>query len=406
MKILVACEFSGTLREAFRKRGHNAWSCDLLPSEIPGQHYQRDIRDVLYMEWDMIIAFPPCTHLSASGAKWFEQKRKDGRQQEGIDFFMLFANHPCPRIAIENPVGIMSSIYRKPDQIIQPYQFGHPESKATCLWLKGLSRLRPTNVLAKPEGGHWDNRLYKLSPSFERWKIRSRTFDGIAEAMAEQWGGWKENRRGRRKESKKKKILNLYAGVGGNRKFWNADVTAVEIDKNIASVYSGLYPCDKIVITDAHQYLLENANYFDFIWSSPPCQSHSHMARYGRNRRPRYADLQLYEEILFLKYNYKGLWVVENVVPYYKPLITPEKKIGRHLIWSNFPITDTETPEFENMINRQNSSDKVKLQEWLGIFYEKNIYYGNNHCTTQVLRNCVHPNIGLHILNCANNFSQ
>ncbi len=131
----------------------------------------------------MIIAFPPCTHLAVSGAKWFEQKRKDGRQKAGIDFFMLFANSKCEKVAIENPIGIMSSIWRKPDQIIQPWQFGHGETKATCLWLKGLPKLEPTNIVAGREA-----RIWKMPPSKDRSKNRSKTYDGIASAMANQWG--------------------------------------------------------------------------------------------------------------------------------------------------------------------------------------------------------------------------
>ncbi len=192
MKILVACEYSGVVREAFRKKGHNAWSCDLLPSEIPGPHYRGDVSDYMNRGWDMILAFPPCTHLAVSGARHFAAKQADGRQQEAIDFFLMFANAKCDKIAIENPIGIMSSIWRKPDQIIQPWQFGHPESKSTCLWLKGLDPLVPTNVLQKPPKGYWDNQTpsgqNKLGPRPDRAKIRSKTYSGIAQAMADQWG--------------------------------------------------------------------------------------------------------------------------------------------------------------------------------------------------------------------------
>jgi hypothetical protein len=191
MRILLGCEQSGAVREALRKLGHDAWSCDILPTDIPGQHYQEDITKILDEDWDMIIAFPPCTHLAVSGAKHFAKKIADGRQQQGIDFFMLFANNKCPLIAIENPVGIMSNIYRKPDQIIQPWQFGDPFQKTTCLWLKGLPLLKPTNIVGKGE--------FYISPTgkkIPRWysdnkssKSRSKTFQGIADAMALQWGG-------------------------------------------------------------------------------------------------------------------------------------------------------------------------------------------------------------------------
>ena len=183
MKILIACEFSGIVRDAFLARGHDAKSCDLLPTERPGPHIQGDVRDLLGQEWDALIAFPPCTHLAVSGARWFPAKRADGRQQQGIDFFMLFANLDCKRVAIENPVGIMSSVWRKPDQIIQPWQFGHGETKATCLWLKNLPKLMPTNIVDGREA-----RIHKLPPSPDRWKLRSTTYKGIAAAMADQWG--------------------------------------------------------------------------------------------------------------------------------------------------------------------------------------------------------------------------
>jgi site-specific DNA-cytosine methylase len=192
MKVLIACEFSGTVRGTFRGRGHNAWSCDLLPSH--GRHFQTNVLELLknVRDWDMMIAFPPCTHLAVSGARYFKQKREDGRQQEAIDFFMQLANADIPKIAIENPIGIMSSQWRKPDQIIQPWQFGHPESKATCLWLKGLPPLVPTGILDTPTSGYWSNQTKsgqnKLGPSPDRWKKRSITYRGIALAMAEQWG--------------------------------------------------------------------------------------------------------------------------------------------------------------------------------------------------------------------------
>lgn len=199
------------------------------------------------------------------------------------------------------------------------------------------------------------------------------------------------------------RVLNLYAGIGGNRKLWEGvEVTAVEYTEEIAEVYKSNFKNDTVIIADAHQYLLENFQNFDFVWSYPPCQSHSKMIRSGRNRKPRYPDLKLYEEILFLKHDFKGKWVVENVIPYYKPLI-PGKKIGRHLFWANYPLNDIEVPEFKNIMNRQNLTAKKQLQDWLGIYYEKNIYYEGNHCATQVLRNCVHPVLGNHVFKCQNN---
>lgn len=141
MKVLIGCEYSGILRDEFAARGHDAMSCDLLPTEKPGKHYQGDVRDILNDGWDMMIAHPPCSHLAVSGAAWFEQKRKDGRQQQGIDFFMLLVNAPIERIAIENPIGIMSTVYRKPDQIVNPFNFGDPVRKPTCLWLQNLPKL-------------------------------------------------------------------------------------------------------------------------------------------------------------------------------------------------------------------------------------------------------------------------
>lgn len=190
MKILIACEFSGVVREAFSKYGHDVWSCDLLPSEIPGKHLQQDVLEILNDGWDMMIAFPPCTHLAVSGARHFAKKRESGEQQKAIEFFMALANAPIPKIAIENPVGIMSTLYRKPDQIIQPYWFGHPESKRTCLWLKNLPPLIPTCILMPRK--RWNNQTpsgqNNIPPVKDRWKIRSKTYQGIAEAMAIQWG--------------------------------------------------------------------------------------------------------------------------------------------------------------------------------------------------------------------------
>ena len=182
LRILVACEYSGLVRDAFCDIGHYAMSCDLLPSEKPGLHYKGDVRDVLEDGWDILIAHPPCTHLAVSGARYFNKKISDGRQQESLQFVRLLMNAPIHRIAIENPVSIISSQIRKPDQIIQPWQFGHGETKATCLWLKNLSRLRPTQIVDGRE-----HRIYRMPPSNERWKERSRTYPGIAKAMAHQW---------------------------------------------------------------------------------------------------------------------------------------------------------------------------------------------------------------------------
>lgn len=178
MRILVACEFSGVVREAFSALGHEAWSCDLLPTEIPGNHYQGDVRDILLEHWDLMVAHPPCTHLAVSGARWFKEK-----QAEALEFVRLLMNAPIEHIAIENPISIISSRIRKPDQIIQPWQFGHGETKATCLWLKGLPKLQPTNIVEGRE-----QRVHKMPPSPDRWRERSRTFAGIAQAMAQQWG--------------------------------------------------------------------------------------------------------------------------------------------------------------------------------------------------------------------------
>jgi hypothetical protein len=199
MKVLIACEFSGTVRDAFTKLGHDAWSCDLEASETVGNHYQGDMFEIINDGWDLMIAHPPCTHLAVSGARHFEKKRADGRQQQGIDFFMKVINSPIPKVAVENPIGIMSSIYRKPNQIIQPWQYGHKTTKATCLWLKDLPLLKPTNIVEKgeyvvfPSGkrmSKWYADSAKHSPK-EREKIRNKTFQGIADAMAEQWGGIK-----------------------------------------------------------------------------------------------------------------------------------------------------------------------------------------------------------------------
>ena len=180
-KVLVACEFSGTVRDAFIARGWDAMSCDLLPTEAPGPHYQGDVRDLDLSEFDLLIAHPPCTHLAVSGARWFKDKQQE--QAEALEFVRWLLDAPVPRIALENPVSIISSRIRKPDQIIHPWQFGHGEVKATCLWLKGLWPLVPTDVVKGR-----DQRIWRLPPSADRWKLRSATYPGIAKAMAEQWG--------------------------------------------------------------------------------------------------------------------------------------------------------------------------------------------------------------------------
>lgn len=218
MRVLLACEFSGVMRDAFKVRSHDAWSCDFLPTEVPGQHYQGDIRDLLYLgTWDLMIACPPCTHLAVSGARWFKDKERE--QAGALEFVRLLMAAPIPRIAIENPVGVISTRIRKPDQIIQPWQYGHGETKATCLWLKNLPLLRPTNVMQPVTYGCrcgykfeealgkygcpnccgdygaarliWANQTpsgqNNLGPSPDRWRERSRTYQGIADAMADQW---------------------------------------------------------------------------------------------------------------------------------------------------------------------------------------------------------------------------
>lgn len=191
MKVLIACEYSGKVRSAFEKLGHFAVSCDILPTEKPGFHYQCDVFDIINEGWDLMVAHPPCTDLAVSGAAWFKEKIADGRQQRALDFVQALMNAPIPMIAIENPISVISSKIRKPDQIIQPWMFGHKETKATCLWLKGLPKLVPTTdlkeeTMALPRKERM--RLHYLPPSADRWKIRSETFQGIADAMANQWG--------------------------------------------------------------------------------------------------------------------------------------------------------------------------------------------------------------------------
>lgn len=199
MKVLLACEESQRVCKEFRKLGHEAYSCDILETsgENPEWHIKGDVLDILKQKWDMIISFPPCTHLACSGAKHFAKKIADGRQQQGIDFFMEFTKLDCPKVVIENPIGIMSSNYRKPDQIIQPFWFGDCAKKSTCLWIKGLPKLKPTNMVG--EGDFYTSPSGKKLPKWyceggkDRTKNRSKTFLGIAKAMAEQWGNQEVN---------------------------------------------------------------------------------------------------------------------------------------------------------------------------------------------------------------------
>lgn len=193
MKVLVACEYSGTVRDAFIRLGHDAMSCDLLPTDAPGPHYQGDVRNILNDGWDLMIAHPPCTYLCRSGLHWNKRRPERAAQTEqALQFVRFLLDANIPRIALENPIGCISTRIKKPDQTIHPWQHGDPESKATCLWLKGLPLLQPTNVLPLPESGRWANQTAsgqnKLGPSADRWKIRSQTYQGIANAMATQWG--------------------------------------------------------------------------------------------------------------------------------------------------------------------------------------------------------------------------
>jgi site-specific DNA-cytosine methylase len=181
MRVLVACEFSGVVRDAFAAGGHDAWSCDLLPSERIGPHIVGDVSGVLDHGWDLLIAHPPCTHLAVSGARWFKDRQTE--QAAAIAFFMALANADIQRICVENPISIMSTRWRRPDQIIQPWQFGHGETKSTCLWLKGLPKLEPTNIVDGREA-----RVHRMPPGENRWRERSRTYQGIADAMSYQWG--------------------------------------------------------------------------------------------------------------------------------------------------------------------------------------------------------------------------
>ena len=182
MRVLVACEYSGVVRDAFKARGHDAVSCDLLPTDAPGEHYQGDVLDIINDGWDLMIAHPPCTHLAVSGARWFHLKREE--QESALDFVRTLLDADIPRIALENPVSVISTRIRKPSQIIQPWQFGHGETKATCLWLKNLPLLEPEEVVSGREP-----KVHRMPPTADRWKLRSKTYSGIAAAMAKQWGG-------------------------------------------------------------------------------------------------------------------------------------------------------------------------------------------------------------------------
>jgi DNA (cytosine-5)-methyltransferase 1 len=195
--------------------------------------------------------------------------------------------------------------------------------------------------------------------------------------------------------------LNLYAGLLGNATHWDGEVTNVEQEDSLIAIGKQRRPQDTFVKADAHQYLLENAHRFGFIWSSPPCQTHSRMMKATRHKKPRYTDMSLYQEILFLSHFFKGLWVVENVKPYYEPLIKPTAILGRHYFWSNFHITPFHIEQPKGFITAGTVADTQRLKDWLGIQYEGNIYYKDNHCPGQVLRNCVHPLLGKHILECA-----
>lgn len=220
MKVLVACEFSGTVRDAFIKEGFEAMSCDLEPTDVPGPHYQGDVRDVLNDGWDLMIAHPPCTHLAVSGSRWFHKKQKE--QAEALDFVRLLLNAPIRHIALENPVSVISSKIRKPDQIIQPWQFGHEAQKTTCLWLKNLPPLKPTNIVGKGEfhitkSGKkmpkWSHGINVSWNSAEIKKIRNKTFQGIADAMANQWGWWLTVQEGQLDDDDKLKLYEMMIGA-------------------------------------------------------------------------------------------------------------------------------------------------------------------------------------------------
>lgn len=198
----------------------------------------------------------------------------------------------------------------------------------------------------------------------------------------------------------KRKVLNLFSAIGGNRKLWdNVNVTAVEIDPKIAMVYSSQFPNDNLVIGDAMEFLKSHHREFDYVWASPPCQKHSQMVKATRHDTADFFDPTLWQIIVFLQHFFKGKWVVENVRPYYKPLIKPSCAIGRHYFWSNYDIKPIIAPKFKGFINANTTKDAQLMKDWLGIEYEGNIYYNGNHCPVQVLRNAVHPKIGLHVYN-------
>lgn len=198
------------------------------------------------------------------------------------------------------------------------------------------------------------------------------------------------------------KVLNLYAGLGGNRKLWEGvEVTALEMEPDIASVYAQQHPNDELIIGDAHQYLLDNHSAFDFVWSSPPCPTHSKMMKATRHDIVEYPDMRLYQEIIFLQHFFKGKWVVENVKPYYDFLIPPSRALGRHCFWSNFKIITFDMPKMKGFITKGTQKESEELKKWLGIHYEGNLYYKGNHCPGQILRNCVHPETGKYIFDSA-----
>ena len=198
------------------------------------------------------------------------------------------------------------------------------------------------------------------------------------------------------------KILNLFAGVGGNSLNWSGhEVTAVENEEKIANIYKKVNPTHEVIVCDAYQYLKENFNDYDIVWGSPPCQKHSRMMKATRHKVADYPDFKLYELIVFLKHFFKGKWVVENVVPYYEPLIKPTVRVGRHLFWSNFNIDVEEIKQPKGFITKSNLQGKKDMMDWLGLHFDEVVYYKNNHCPVQILRNCVHPKLGLDVLNCA-----
>jgi DNA (cytosine-5)-methyltransferase 1 len=198
------------------------------------------------------------------------------------------------------------------------------------------------------------------------------------------------------------KILNLFAGVGGNSLNWSGhEVTAVENEEKIANIYKKVNPTHEVILCDAYQYLKENFNDYDIVWGSPPCQKHSRMMKATRHKVADYPDFKLYELIVFLKHFFKGKWVVENVVPYYEPLIKPTVRVGRHLFWSNFNIDVEEVKQPKGFITKSNLQGKKDMMDWLGLHFDEVVYYKNNHCPVQILRNCVHPKLGLDVLNCA-----